>query len=602
MRIQTQLSSLLLASLLAMTGCGTQQIEQTSTMDSQPVGARHSSPHLQTDDDSVNANNTDLNNADPADPPVDYPVRPFPTQTFYQLLVAEFAGMRGDVQLAVDKYIEQAQITRDPNVIERAVRTASFARKTAALQELSDLWIEVDPESIEARKLAFYYLTRDGDVENAFKYAKLILQQGDGEPLVVLPGFARKISFDRRKLLLGEYTLLERTYPDNRNILLGKMQLESQQNDIKQALKTGKKLLQLEPDNESARLAIAQMLYQHGEHKSAIAILDQGIDRNPQSKKLHLQLIRFVAETDLAEAQRKMTQLVADHPDDVDLQFTFALLNKQLGLRDEASQTFHEMITLNRRVADAHYQLAIMAEEDGHTAEAISHYTLVGEGRNLLPATARLTQLMSDSGQITEARLYLHRLRLEHPELVVPFYRMESELLVEVERYHSAYTLLSESLVEYPENFDLLYTRSLVSEKLNDIASMEQDLRTILNQDADNVSALNALGYSLANHTDRYDEALVLVSQALAIKPDDPAIIDSMGWVLYRLGNNEEALVRLREAFNTMPDPEVATHLGEVLWISGEKDEAMSVWRNALELDPNSEYLLDTLNRFEVEL
>jgi len=585
-----------------MTGCGTQQIEQTSTMDSQPVGARHSSPHLQTDDDSVNANNTDLNNADPADPPVDYPVRPFPTQTFYQLLVAEFAGMRGDVQLAVDKYIEQAQITRDPNVIERAVRTASFARKTAALQELSDLWIEVDPESIEARKLAFYYLTRDGDVENAFKYAKLILQQGDGEPLVVLPGFARKISFDRRKLLLGEYTLLERTYPDNRNILLGKMQLESQQNDIKQALKTGKKLLQLEPDNESARLAIAQMLYQHGEHKSAIAILDQGIDRNPQSKKLHLQLIRFVAETDLAEAQRKMTQLVADHPDDVDLQFTFALLNKQLGLRDEASQTFHEMITLNRRVADAHYQLAIMAEEDGHTAEAISHYTLVGEGRNLLPATARLTQLMSDSGQITEARLYLHRLRLEHPELVVPFYRMESELLVEVERYHSAYTLLSESLVEYPENFDLLYTRSLVSEKLNDIASMEQDLRTILNQDADNVSALNALGYSLANHTDRYDEALVLVSQALAIKPDDPAIIDSMGWVLYRLGNNEEALVRLREAFNTMPDPEVATHLGEVLWISGEKDEAMSVWRNALELDPNSEYLLDTLNRFEVEL
>ena len=602
MRMQTQLSSLLLASLLAVTGCATQQIEQASTVDGQSVDARHSSPDLQTDDDSANANNTDPNSADPVDTPADYPVRPFPTQTFYQLLVAEFAGMRGDVQLAVDKYIEQAQITRDPNVIERAVRTASFARNTAALQELSDLWIEVDPESIEARKLAFYYLTRDGDVESAFEYAKLILQQGDGEPLVVLPGFARKISIDRRKQLLHEYAQLERSYPDNRNILLGKMQLESQQNDIKQALKTGKKLLKLEPDNESARLAIAQMLYQHDEHKSAIAILDQGIDRNPQSKKLHLQLIRFVAETDLAEAQRKMTQLVADHPDDVDLQFTFALLNKQLGLRDEASQTFHEMITLNRRVADAHYQLAIMAEEDGRTAEAISHYTLVGEGRNLLPATARMTQLMSDSGQISEARLYLHRLRLEHPELVVPFYRMESELLVEVERYHSAYTLLSVSLAEYPQNFDLLYTRSLVSEKLNDIASMEQDLRTILSQDANNVSALNALGYSLANHTDRYDEALVLVSQALAIKPDDPAIIDSMGWVLYRLGNNEEALVRLREAFNTMPDPEVATHLGEVLWISGEKEEAMSVWRNALELDPNSEYLLDTLNRFEVEL
>lgn len=531
-----------------------------------------------------------------------YPVRPFPAQTFYQLLVAEFAGIRGDLNQALEIYAKQAQITRDPHVVERAARTASHLNNLGALERLSALWVAVDPDSTEARKLSFYYQSRQGDVLGAFDHARFLFVQGDGEPLVMLPAFTENLDTESRLAMLEQYAELERTHPDDRSILLGRIQLEGQQGDLKQALRTGKKLLQLEPHNENARLAIAQLLYKHNDRDEAMATLVEGIKHSPDNKQLHLQLIRFVAETDLNDAQRRLTQLASDHAEDLNLQYSLALINKQLNLRAEAEAIFRRLIARNWRVGDAHFQLAIMAQEDDLTEQAISHFMMVGAGKNLLPAVASIAQLMSGAGDLNAARIYLHRQRLEHPKHAVAFYRMESELLMNLERYQSAHSLLSESLEQLPDNVDLLYTRSLVSEKLNDIVSMERDLRTIIASDANNASALNALGYSLANHTNRYEEALALVNKALSIKPRDAAIIDSLGWILYRLGKHEAALVRLREAMTVLPDPEIAAHLGEVLWVTGEREEALRVWRSALEQDPESRYLRDTLTRFEVEL
>ncbi len=575
--------SLIAAWLLPLTACGTQQMAALATATS--------------GDPSKVATDTGVTDTAP-----DYPVRAFPTQTFYALLVAEFAGARGDTQLAVNSYVEQAKITRDPNVTERAVRTASFSRDRAALEQLSRLWVEIDPDNSEAHKLAFFFVARDGEIDKAFYHAQLLLERGDGEPIISLPSFTETLDPNKRERLLDRYEQLLQTHVLDHSILLGKIRLEAQQDKIEQALKTSKTLLKLEPDNEDARLAIAQLLHNHGEAKKAIAILNQGIERNSESKTLQLQLIRFIAEVDLHSARQKMVNLVATHADDFDLLFSLGLLDRQLGLHDEARQAFEKLITHNRRVADAHFQLAIMADQDHRSNEAQIHYAQVKEGNNLLPAIARMTQLMSEDGQTTKARLYLHQLRLERPNLIVPLYRLESELLMKQERYDSAYTLLTEGLAEHPENFDLLYTRSLVSEKLNDIVRVEQDLRAILELDSNNASALNALGYSLANHTDRYQEALMLIRQAHKISPDDAAIVDSLGWVLYRLGKHEEAVSHLRTAMAKVPDPEVAAHLGEVLWVSGKKDEALNIWRKALESAPDSKHLLETLNRLQIPL
>jgi tetratricopeptide (TPR) repeat protein len=591
MRMQAHLKSSCLVALTLVSACAMQQ----------------SSPDLDVGKPDVQSqsNNSEQlaqhNTNDSVTLKSDYPVRSFPTQTFYELLVAEVAGTRGDLKLALDKYVEQAHITRDPNVTERAVRTATFLKNNQVLRELSELWVAVDPDSIDAHKLGFFFQAREGNIETAFEHCVFLLDQGDGELLVALPGYTDNFSTEELTALLDSYVLLENKYPDNRSVLLGKIRLEARSGDIDKALLTGNILLALEPDNENARLAIAQLLYKYNRKDNAMTILNSGIARSPENKNLQLQLIRFIAESDVGSAREQLQQLSANHKEDLDLEFSLALLNKQLGMTVEASEIFEKMITRGQRVDEARFQLGVIADEEGDIGEALAHYVLVGEGKYWLASTGRVVQLMAKKGNITEARLYLHRLRIDHPDNEIALYRIESELLIRVEHFLGAHTVLTEGLEEHPDNFDLLYTRSLVSEKLNDITSMEQDLRHILRKDANNASALNALGYSLANYTDRYSEALELIEQALAIQPNDPAIIDSLGWALYRTGDNEKAVLRLREAMAAMPDPEVAAHLGEVLWVSGLKDEALNIWREALLRDPDSKHLLDTLDRFEVD-
>ena len=161
--------------------------------------------------------------------------------------------------------------------------------------------------------------------------------------------------------------------------------------------------------------------------------------------------------------------------------------------------------------------------------------------------------------------------------------------------------VLDEALAAQPENMPLQYARAMLSEKLDNISAMERDLRSILENDPDNATALNALGYTLADRTERYDEALQLISRALELRPDEPAILDSMGWILFRTGHYEESLEYLNRAYSGFPDPEIAAHLGEVLWVSGEADEARAVWFEALDRDPNHSLLLETLDRLGVE-
>ncbi|MCB1848460.1 MAG: tetratricopeptide repeat protein, partial [Halieaceae bacterium] len=145
----------------------------------------------------------------------------------------------------------------------------------------------------------------------------------------------------------------------------------------------------------------------------------------------------------------------------------------------------------------------------------------------------------------------------------------------------AALAVINEALQQMPDSTALRYARAMLAEELGDLALLESDLRRIIAEEPDNATAMNALGYTLANRTRRYEEAYGLISQALALQPNEPAIMDSMGWVLYRMNRNEEALDYLARAYAAFPDPEVAAHLGEVLWVSGDTGKAMQVWQGA---------------------
>lgn len=213
-------------------------------------------------------------------------------------------------------------------------------------------------------------------------------------------------------------------------------------------------------------------------------------------------------------------------------------------------------------------------------------------------AQIRYAVLLGQQAGVEQAQHFLHALSQKSPQESIRLRRAEAEILIEAERLEQAMAVYNEALAAHPGDTELLYARAMLAEKIDRLDILEGDLRAILMQDPDNADALNALGYTLADRTDRHQEALELITRALSLKPHDYYILDSMGWVLYRMGRYEEAIKHLRRALAVNEDPEVAAHLGEVLWMMGNKKAARSVWQKALQSTPEDQGLLEVMRRF----
>lgn len=530
------------------------------------------------------------------------PVRPFPPATLYDLLVAEFAGARDQVGTALQLYIKQAHETRDPGVIDRALRIANYANRQDLVLDLAELWVDVAPGNLDARRLAAFHLARAGRVLEAFPHGQYLLQAGDDEYLQSLAAFASQAPASEKQRLLVLYQELAASHPGNPGLLLGKTMLLRQLDRLDEGLAHSRELVRLKPDHEPAQILHAQLLFEAEGEDSAIKALRRALEVNPDSKRLRLQYARYLAENDLAASRREMVRLAEMYPEDGDLLFSLALVNQELGREDEAARLFNRLVSRGQRTADAHFQLGRLADENQRYEDALDHYRQVSQGRNLLPAAARAAEILSERGDLSTARNLLNRLRAEHPEQRTDLFRLEADLQRRAGDLEAADQTLQVALSEKPGNIDLLYARALIRAEQEDMAAVERNLRAVLHQQPDNPAALNALGYTMLNLTDRYQEAYELIRRAWEQQPDDPAINDSLGWAYYRLGDYDSALKYLRQAFEGYPDPEVAAHLGEVLWVKGDRDKAMEVWQQALEDNPHDPVLQEALERFDIDL
>jgi tetratricopeptide (TPR) repeat protein len=244
-----------------------------------------------------------------------------------------------------------------------------------------------------------------------------------------------------------------------------------------------------------------------------------------------------------------------------------------------------------------HLHLGEDDQRQGRTDAAMDHYLAVRPSPAFPMALTQAGEMQFKAGGAEELDAAMKRFRSRWPEHATRIVLLQSELLVEHQAYDAGWDLLSTALASEPENPSLLYARSMVAEKRRDIAALERDLREMIRLDPNSSLALNALGYSLTNLTSRHAEALELISRALALKPEDPAILDSMGWVHFRLGQLDKSLTYLQDAFARLPDHEVAAHLGEVLWTMGRKDEALEIWKQGLKGTPDSPVVQETLKR-----
>jgi len=246
--------------------------------------------------------------------------------------------------------------------------------------------------------------------------------------------------------------------------------------------------------------------------------------------------------------------------------------------------------------------LAKIAEEQQDMDSALKWLSLVEPGDGYSSAQIKRAQVMAKRGDLVAARALLSELKPETEREQVQIIVAHAQLLQEAHHSAEAMLVYAQGVARFPNNTDLLYEYALMAEKNNDLAFMETTLRKVMALAPDNQHAYNALGYSLAERNIRLPEALDLITKALQFAPEDAFILDSLGWVQFRMGKLIEAEETLRRAYRLRADPEIAVHLGEVLWIQGKKEDAQKLWRDANIKDPKNDTLKNTLIRLRVSL
>ncbi|MCY1286698.1 Beta-barrel assembly-enhancing protease [compost metagenome] len=521
----------------------------------------------------------------------------FSEETLYSLLVAELAGQRNRFDIALANYVEQARATQDPGVAERAFRIAEYLGADQEALDTSLIWARSAPDNLDAQRAAAIQLARTGQYDESMVYMEKVLNgQGDTH-FDFLALSAAETDPDTRAGLLQSFDRLLKKYPDNGQLLFGKALLLQQDNRPQEAL-------QLLEDNAASRhevaplLLRARLLQSMKRSEDALPLLKNGIKEHPDDKRVRLAYARLLVEQNrLDDAKAEFSALVEQFPDDDDLRFSLALVCLEARAWDEAKVYLDELVERDSHVDSAHFNLGRLAEEQKDPERALREYAQVGPGNDFLPAQLRQTEILLAAKRVDEASRRLAEARDRQPDYAIQLYLIEAEGLSNRGEVERAWQTIEKATRQFPDDLNLLYTRSMLAEKRNDLAQMEKDLRFIIDREPDNSMALNALGYTLADRTTRYAEARDLIQKAHQLNPEDPAILDSLGWVNYRLGNLSEAESYLRQALERFPDHEVAAHLGEVLWAQGKQGEARKVWASALQNQPDSTVLRDTLIR-----
>lgn len=521
----------------------------------------------------------------------------FTQDQMFSLLSAELAGQRNRFDIALDNYVTQAVNTQDPAVSERAFRIAEYLGADQAALDTALIWARNDPGNLESQRAAAIQLARAGRYDDSMLYMERVLQgQGDTH-FDFLALAAAETDTGTRNGLIKSFDRLLGKYPSNGQLIFGKALLLQQNGESEQSLK----LLEDHPPKEGEIAPIllrTRLLQSMGRGDEGLPILEKSIKKYPDDKRLRLTYARMLVEQDrMNDAKTQFANLLQQYPDDDDLRLSLALVCLEARAWDEAAGYLEELVARDAHVDTAHLNLGRIYEERNDLQGALAEYEQVGPGTDFLPAQLRQSDILIGNGNAAEASRRLSEARDEQPEFAIQLYLIEAETLTSNNHAERGWQVLNKALKQYPDDLNLLYTRAMLAEKRDDLKQMETDLRAILAREPENAMALNALGYTLSDRTNRYAEARELIEKAHQLNPDDPAVLDSLGWVNYRLGNLDEAERLLRMALERFPDHEVAAHLGEVLWAKGQQREARKVWAKALEEQPDSPILRSTLLR-----
>lgn len=525
---------------------------------------------------------------------------PLTSELLYEYLVSEVASQRGETALAAEASSDLAKKTRDPRIAMRAAQMALQAGQMDRAIDAVKTWRDLDPDSPMASRTLSAVLLRAGRFDEARpEIIKQLEAKNADVGQVFLQTFQMVASYPDSAAVLKFMRGLAQPYPAVAEAHWVVAQLALSSGDEELALAEAKQAHALRPEWDMAVSFEAHLLRKRAPQQG-LEVLRAYLSKYPDVNEVRLQYARALLEDkQYKEAREEFRRLAAALPDNPEMAFAVALISLQLNDLEGAETQLKEALSKGKKDQDTvEYYLGQLSEAKKNDDEALGYYRKVNGGEHLFAAQMRIIYLLNKRGQYAEALEQLHQMLPTDNAQRVQLVLIEAQILRSADRKADAYQLLRQNLDKLPSNPDLLYETAMAADMIGKHDEFEQLIRKLIELKPDYAHAYNALGYSYLERKERIPEALELVKKALQLDPDDPAIMDSVGWGYYRSGNFDESVKMLRRAFSANPDPEIAAHLGEVLWQRGDKEEAKKIWQDSLKANPGNAPLQAVMKKF----
>lgn len=575
--------------LSACASAVTQTVKPSNKAQTEKVSAiaKATSAKIDVDEDELDPNLPDLE---------------LDAQLLEALLITQLASYQGDWKLASESALSAAKTTQDYRIARLAALLAMRAKNYSASVEGAQLWLSLNEGSRDAGTALLLGHLGEGDVSAA--YQGFVGRQAEQD----IDDYIKEVSGvlvrqNNHEVAISISELYIDAYPESAQVALSGAYVAEKFKKDELTEAWLEKVLLLKPNWDLAAQLKANLLRSQGKLEERSSYIREYVDSNPKSVGMR---INYAAELALEEkyqdALKIMRGVIKDDPGNVAGLVYAAALAQQLEDYASAKSFYTKALNADPSNDEVRWSLARIFVMDEKYQQAERYYQEISGRQYYFNAQLQVANMRYHTNGLKSA---IHTLRGLEPKTENEYIDRATTrhyLLMQEKQYEEAFSAINETLAYLPENLELVYARALVAAELSELKTAEKDFKFILKQQPLHADAMNAFGYTLADQTDRYIEAKELIAKALELQPKAPHILDSMGWVLFRLNDLDQAVKFLQQAYDLSSEVEIAAHLGEVLWIKGEEDKARSVWQEAFEKESENPLLAKTLRRFGVQL
>lgn len=521
-------------------------------------------------------------------------------EVLYLLMAAELAGQRGQYDLALDAYLQAAKRVDDPRIAERAVKIGMFLKDEKRTREALEIWLAKDPQNLAARKFAVLLAVKNSDRKATVDNLDAIFQDDPAGFESGMLDMTKALEKEGRIQFVSEVLEdLVNLHPDNSGLLFLQAIVASVMHDDELAQQTISRVLELQPDWNKAIIFQAQLAARAGDMQKAREYLERAVKQAPNDKQLRKMMLEVLVNAGAFDDAIRFCKSVLDQePDDAQTLFSMALIYLEQKQADKAEASLEKLLSDSEWEGKASFYLGKIQLDQEHLDKALKWFDQAANSGFGFDADMAAVSVLLSQKRLDDAEARIKKMDSKYPDQHLRVLMVKSELYNQWGKRQEAYDVLTRVLKDAPENRDVLYARALIAEKLGKLDVVESDLRRILEKNPDDVGALNALGYTLADRTNRYDEAEQYLAQAIRLQPDEAVIIDSYGWLQFKRGKYQLALEYLRKAYDKQAENEIAAHIAEVLWVMGHEKEAREFIEPVLKKFPDDEYLLKFQERY----